>query len=1251
MRNKKKMMEKICALVFTIILINMTFAFAISLQIPTVAAASGTCIQNRAGTNFCYESASEPNDCYLWRDGKTVDQVDECKLGTCVPAGNGACIENKAKASCEYNNGGRWYDSTKDNVADCNTGCCVAPNKAECLTSEEKAVCVKKGYTWDTKSEQECKNVCGAVEYGCCNDAGIFTNKHRSECAGTFYGNAIYCSQVIGSGIQSCKDVKCGDGSSDLDKYDVYCYDSAGTREMIAPSVTHTITGATGTGDCSSEEICKDDDEAMGKNAYCKSTKCVDLCESCSKNDFKNGESICANVAGGFFDPGSRSSYLKNYIIRCQNGEIKADDSYDPQATRDKICQDTTDASGLSTTKVIVNNWAQCLECGKSGGDFLDVLGYIPAFGPLALGILDRVGISHICTTGEVYGDSCKDKGKVDGVQMCDGGTGSYDHDMWAPIGSCNPVYPPGGTSSSCGSCGEGGDALTNVCTEEECNHLGDCQFTPDGNALAGMGTAGVTALGTAVAGYIVCKLLPVSWAATNTFLCEKGTGRLMENMIVKNPNLIYWGVYSLAFGITATSAAIPQQSNLELENGKIKLVDAVRTNKALERLYSIPVALVAEWLPVVGLPKGGTVPSNVIVAIGRAVYQKEVEKLGADYLAKKAIADSAAKGNAKVVAKKAVKVASEALKKIGLKNEDILSLAKDNVKTVAKDTANKLSSQDAMGKAKIPYLTAAIAWVSVFISVYTAGRAMNTGSCSVESAMNPGEKATYFGNNANEVCEACGWGEGQPWCTKERCGILGTDCNWTQKPDSATGDGDCVTIVLSDVNAPVINPLKIKYYDLNKNKITNVDDDTGTTKIERAIELPFNMAYIKIGATTNEKAMCRYSTEENKKYDEMNAFAKDTLHPISHETDYIMVDRNILPAQFTYYLKCQDIAGNSPPDADNKNYVRFKIAGGPDSVPPTIQYIDPKIFMPNGTSDVNLKILAFDSNGVKNCTYDIGEGDILMTPPSNIGTSKCSTSTESRCDMFNSASSIHLNCTNFSVGDIPDLSSMPLNQQQAFLQQQNEFRGTKICPMIIKCSDSRGNTAQFNNTIIVTSMFNITIEDIEDKYDRTPVFVINTSRPTVCNYTLANRVYNFNDPVYGTKIHTIEHNETLLPRETPYRISVECRDIAGTKRTATKDFTVLLDSNAPEIIRAYKDGSALHLVTNEKAICVYSSKDCNFDFESGIGMPEGRIVADKDHEALWRTDITYYVKCKDEWENTPGTCTTIIKPYEISSE
>ena len=211
MRNKKKMMEKICALVFTIILINMTFAFAISLQIPTVAAASGTCIQNRAGTNFCYESASEPNDCYLWRDGKTVDQVDECKLGTCVPAGNGACIENKAKASCEYNNGGRWYDSTKDNVADCNTGCCVAPNKAECLTSEEKAVCVKKGYTWDTKSEQECKNVCGAVEYGCCNDAGIFTNKHRSECAGTFYGNAIYCSQVIGSGIQSCKDVKCGD--------------------------------------------------------------------------------------------------------------------------------------------------------------------------------------------------------------------------------------------------------------------------------------------------------------------------------------------------------------------------------------------------------------------------------------------------------------------------------------------------------------------------------------------------------------------------------------------------------------------------------------------------------------------------------------------------------------------------------------------------------------------------------------------------------------------------------------------------------------------------------------------------------------------------------------------------------------------------------------------------------------------------------------------------------------------------------
>ncbi|MEM2956035.1 MAG: hypothetical protein QW041_00445 [Candidatus Pacearchaeota archaeon] len=1180
----KNLKIKLIALIFCLMLSLTTVSSALALQIPfdvlssANAQTQGTCIIDNSRRYFCNESIPE-SQCYLFRAGRSVDEVEECKLGTCVPLEEGRCISNIERIKCEYNNAGKWYSSAKENVADCNIGCCVAPNKASC-EMEEKASCEKKGYNWSSKSEEECKLICGAVEYGCCNEAGVFTNKHRQECNGRFYGNGIYCSQVIGSGIQACKDIRPGDGSTDNDKYDCYCYDSSGKREMIASSVKHvTAEGETniGSGDCNENEICKDNDGVMGEPAYCGSTSCIDYCPNCEPSNLKNGESICANVNLGFFNPEMRSKALQNWIIMCQNGEIKVDSGFDPQAKREKICIEKIE-NGLKTTKVIANKWEECQKCGDNE-KLLDILGYMPIVGGTALFLLHSIGIADACQgdSGLRIGDKCSDMGKtnVDGktIQMCDGGRGEfgilgltakdeYDHDLWAPIGSCNPIYPPG-RDDTCNKCGfgNGGDPLTNPCTEEECNHLGDCQFYPDEGILSqGVMTAGMTAIGTAVGFYSTCKIAgALGWG-----VCENSAANLMKEMFSTNPNMYYWALYSIAMQITGAGAAqanIKEQHTELTENSKIPLRNGIIVARAVE--YS-PTLLFGDAV---------TLAADVLLLKNKGF---NIEYKG---------------------------------KKLGIASEKL----------------NKILNV-----------------VGIFVNIYYAGRAMNTGKCKAESPYSWDEK-----KELGLRCEDCGWGEGQPFCTRERCNVLGADPSLGDRatcifiPKDGKAYGECKTKAPDDVTAPEITYLKIEYFDSTKKKIS---EDSRTPSINRREELPFNTTYIKISVKTNEPAKCAYLLQENERMTDSN-FLNDSYYPLEHVTDYLNFSRNILPATFTYYIKCKDPAGNSQSPEDDRYFIRFKVAGGPDTVAPILEYIDPQAFMPEGTKTINLKVLAYDSNGVSECKYYTDTTENIMTRQTG---QRCMTSAENKCDMF-TAQNVLLNCTEFTLGNTERLG-LTGEKLQAFLSQQKEFRGTKVCPLTIKCKDSKGNEAEFNNSITITSMFNLTIWDITDKYDRTPIFNVSTSRATVCTYEISNKKYDFNDPVYGIKEHVIEHNETLLPRNTPYRITVECKDIAGTKRKESKDFTVLLDSSPPEIVRAYSDGMILHIATNEKAICVFSTKDCNYEFDEGTGMPEARTIPEITHETIFRKDISYYIKCKDEWENKPAGCTAIIKPYEIAT-
>jgi len=109
------------------------------------------------------------------------------------------------------------------------------------------------------------------------------------------------------------------------------------------------------------------------------------------------------------------------------------------------------------------------------------------------------------------------------------------------------------------------------------------------------------------------------------------------------------------------------------------------------------------------------------------------------------------------------------------------------------------------------------------------------------------------------------------------------------------------------------------------------------------------------------------------------------------------------------------------------------------------------------------------------------------------------------------------------------------------------------------------------------------------------------------------------------------------------------CIDDAGNNANGTTAFSIQVDNQPPRIIRAYRETSTLKIVTDEDSSCVYGIKNCNYAFENASAMT-GELT--REHSADWRTDITYYIKCKDEFGNTPApaSCTLVAHGYEIQT-
>ena len=509
--------RKILAVFISVLLVTSIFSFISIIGAQNVSAASfeGTCAvkaPNVDGSSYCREDLieSQCNSTYDWFAGlhRTDSQVTLCKNVTCIPSDNSECVDNVYKIKCTEE-GGQYFQDSKSNVPECDTICCnVAGNSCGLKERHECSGTITEGQTRD-----QCENACKAQKVGCCKLATGYVTKTIGEC--TQLGGTpsdFYCSALPEVQANPCSDIMPGSGIISNDKNDCYCYDSKGNQEGIATTADYSrLKGSGGggigsSGDCTTyDQRCVDSDGPKGDVAECKTTSCVEDCTDCSPTHLKLGESVCLNVMPGHFTPTSKSKYLKNYILSCQPGEIQSEivalekDNQGNQftETRNSVCIESQ-TSGFVEAKGISNNWNECLSCSPQS--VFDIFGYVPLIGPP---VADTLG--GICKDGGQFetGTNCEEKGKVGNYKMCN----PYDYDLGSPLGSCNPKYPPG--EDHCADCGRGGDELTNVCTEEECNAMGDCEFK-SGLTAESMISTGLMLGGTCVAAYVLATLYSV---------------------------------------------------------------------------------------------------------------------------------------------------------------------------------------------------------------------------------------------------------------------------------------------------------------------------------------------------------------------------------------------------------------------------------------------------------------------------------------------------------------------------------------------------------------------------------------------------------------------------------------------------------------------------------------------------------------------------------------------------------------------
>ena len=464
----------------------------------------------------------------------------------------------------------------------------------------------------------------------------------------------------------------------------------------------------------------------------------------------------------------------------------------------------------------------------------------------------------------------------------------------------------------------------------------------------------------------------------------------------------------------------------------------------------------------------------------------------------------------------------------------------------------------------------------------------------------------------SDEDCKKCQADSLRP-CTEYKCKSIGANCEFKVL---GTGEGYCYATG-EDFNAPVIDSVDVV---LPKSKV-GVNLDTTNKKIQVYEDNGSLTSHqiVKLKLTLDEPADCKID-KYFKDYDSMsynldNVEFTDTGFSKEHTLRIVPLvygDQTI----FTYYIRCQDVNGNTNEVAYTLNYsVKEQDIAPPyviNTIPSQNSYVSQSIQL------VNITLII---NEPANCSYnltDMGYADMVKH-----NTIDCSKGYYT------------------GVGYSCKFENIKLSQADT----------TNI---FFKCNDTSGNVMQ--NSYVLTlrkapPLYITYAWPNDTTVSVGPQLEVEVKATTegglsngeaVCYYGTG----SFDEASMFDTTQSSQH-QTIVSfiNGGDQTLDIWCCDAQAEANCDHKliSFTLKKDIEGPKIKAVYQQSGQLVVETDEKAECHYTtdlSVGCSFNYDAGDVMSSTEGISHSTN----LVDKTYYVKCEDVYGNL-GECNE-IKPF-----
>ena len=474
------------------------------------------------------------------------------------------------------------------------------------------------------------------------------------------------------------------------------------------------------------------------------------------------------------------------------------------------------------------------------------------------------------------------------------------------------------------------------------------------------------------------------------------------------------------------------------------------------------------------------------------------------------------------------------------------------------------------------------------------------------------------------ELCNGVFWKK----CTEYRCQSLGTACGLI---DENTDNPICIDKYSTDVEPPII------HFEGNYGYTEGTNGIQITDCIQELSPINFTLK-TKDKENNDEYAQCQYTFAPTPPdYENMNGeyFKEGTRYSTFIHTfeetlpsmwnEYVSDISGTLgerTGEFNIYVRCQDPKGNYNP---NEYVVKMCIKEGVDNEIALIKEYNPETesFLPYNITN-SILIIKLDepadcrlSYGTDKAYDDMESFTSCETYDPSVIKSRWTCSTK-LTNLTESVNNIYIKCK-----DQPWINDDWYKTEGGEKTEGDRNVNTESFLYKLYSTENDLSITSISPQGEIVGGGNIFQIDLEVETSGGMANGIST-----CNFDFINHV--FSGDLFMQKDSYHEYSFTNLPSG-DYNISLHCWDDVGNEDYGNAIFNLNVDSSLPIVVRVYKKGGNLKLITNEDAKCYYDFNRCNFNLENGTSMT---TAFSTEHSAKWNSGQTYYVICRDYWNN-----------------